>query len=71
GRPSRLLLPSSAGGPAHDRPATARAWLAAPHAVKNTGATHPGIADAPQVRLAKSYDVVIHLQRVEAAHMLE
>ncbi|MFI8404651.1 erythromycin esterase family protein [Streptomyces sp. NPDC085463] len=54
-----------------DAPATARAWLAAPHAVKNIGATYPGIADAPQVRLAKSYDVVIHLQRVEAARMLK
>ncbi|MGW2227999.1 erythromycin esterase family protein [Streptomyces formicae] len=53
-----------------DTPATARAWLAAPHIVKNIGATYPGIADAPQIRLAKTHDVVIHLQQVEAAHML-
>ncbi|WP_369211410.1 erythromycin esterase family protein [Streptomyces flavofungini] len=52
-------------------PAQARAWLAAPHTVKNIGATYPGIADAPQIRLAKSHDVVIHLQRVEAARMLK
>ncbi|GAA3506876.1 erythromycin esterase family protein [Streptomyces showdoensis] len=52
-------------------PAAARAWLAAPHTVKNIGATYPGIADAPQIRLSESYDVVIHLQRVEAAHMLK
>ncbi|MFF9457427.1 hypothetical protein [Streptomyces flaveolus] len=51
-----------------DTPAAARAWLAAPHTVKNIGATYPGIADAPQIRLAKAHDVVIHLQRVEAAH---
>ncbi|MER7541118.1 erythromycin esterase family protein [Streptomyces sp. NPDC097704] len=52
-------------------PTAARAWLAAPHTVKNIGATYPGIADAPQIRLSESYDVVIHLQRVEAAHMLK
>ncbi|MFI9115244.1 erythromycin esterase family protein [Streptomyces venezuelae] len=52
-------------------PAAARAWLAAPHTVKNIGATYPGIADAPQIRLSESYDVVIHLQRVEAARMLK
>ena len=51
-------------------PAAARAWLAAPHTVKNIGATYPGIADAPQVGLAQSYDAVIHLQRVEAARLL-
>lgn len=51
-------------------PAAARAWLAAPRTVKNIGATYPGIADAPQIRLAESHDVVIHLQRVEAARML-
>ncbi|MER6853156.1 erythromycin esterase family protein [Streptomyces flaveolus] len=54
-----------------DTPAAARAWLAAPHTVKNIGATYPGIADAPQIRLAQTHDVVIHLQRVEAAHMLK
>ncbi|MET7275440.1 erythromycin esterase family protein [Streptomyces flaveolus] len=52
-------------------PAAARTWLAAPHTVKNIGATYPGIADAPQIRLAQTHDVVIHLQRVEAAHMLK
>ncbi|MFI1814912.1 erythromycin esterase family protein [Streptomyces sp. NPDC020422] len=52
-------------------PTAARAWLAAPHTVKNIGATYPGIADAPQIRLSESYDAVIHLQRVEAAHMLK
>ncbi|MEU6106763.1 erythromycin esterase family protein, partial [Streptomyces flaveolus] len=54
-----------------DTPAAARAWLAAPHTVKNIGATYPGIADAPQIRLAQTHDVVIHLQQVEAAHMLK
>ncbi|MFD8273224.1 erythromycin esterase family protein [Streptomyces flaveolus] len=54
-----------------DTPTAARAWLAAPHTVKNIGATYPGIADAPQIRLAQTHDVVIHLQRVEAAHMLK
>ncbi len=52
-------------------PAPARAWLAAPHTIKNIGATYPGIADAPQVRLAQSHDVLIHLQQVEAARMLK
>ncbi|MFB1045345.1 erythromycin esterase family protein [Streptomyces chrestomyceticus] len=52
-------------------PAAARAWLAAPHTVKNIGATYPGIADAPQIRLADSHDVLIHLHRVEAARMLK
>ncbi|MFI2242656.1 erythromycin esterase family protein [Streptomyces chrestomyceticus] len=51
-------------------PAAARAWLAAPHTVKNIGATYPGIADAPQIRLADSHDVVIHLHQVQAARML-
>ncbi|WP_172384742.1 erythromycin esterase family protein [Streptomyces sp. MNP-20] len=54
-----------------DTPPTARTWLAAPHTVKNIGATYPGIADAPQIQLAKTHDVLIHLQRVEAAHMLK
>ncbi|MER6851316.1 hypothetical protein AB0A81_33570 [Streptomyces flaveolus] len=52
-------------------PAAARAWLAAPHTVKNIGATYPGIADAPQIRLAQTHDVVIHLPQVEAAHERE
>ncbi|WP_241269696.1 erythromycin esterase family protein [Streptomyces chrestomyceticus] len=52
-------------------PAAARTWLAAPHTVKNIGATYPGIADAPQIRLADSHDVLIHLHRVEAARMLK
>ncbi|WP_030670021.1 erythromycin esterase family protein [Streptomyces rimosus] len=52
-------------------PAAARAWLAAPHTVKNIGATYPGIADAPQIRLAQSHDVVIHLQQVKAARLLK
>ncbi|MFJ8856511.1 erythromycin esterase family protein [Streptomyces sp. NPDC102437] len=52
-------------------PEPARDWLAAPHTVKNIGATYPGIADAPQIRLAETHDVVIHLQRVEAARMLK
>ncbi|MFJ8133931.1 erythromycin esterase family protein [Streptomyces hydrogenans] len=51
-------------------PVAARTWLATPHTVKNIGATYPGIADAPQVGLAQSYDAVIHLQRVEAARLL-
>ncbi|MGW0122149.1 erythromycin esterase family protein [Streptomyces sp. NPDC003327] len=53
-----------------EAPAAARTWLAAPHTVKNIGATYPGIADAPQIRLSESYDVVIHLQQVESARML-
>ncbi|MEU7187231.1 erythromycin esterase family protein [Streptomyces sp. NPDC045470] len=52
-------------------PAAARTWLAAPHTVKNIGATYPGIADAPQIRLADSHDVVIHFHRVKAARMLK
>ncbi|MHC6624519.1 erythromycin esterase family protein [Streptomyces globosus] len=52
-------------------PAAARTWLAAPHTVKNIGATYPGIADAPRIRLAESHDLVIHLQQVEAARMLK
>ncbi|MFF9340491.1 MULTISPECIES: erythromycin esterase family protein [unclassified Streptomyces] len=54
-----------------DAPGPARTWLATPHTVKNIGATYPGIADAPQVRLAQSYDAVIHLHRVEAARLLK
>ncbi|WP_405636412.1 erythromycin esterase family protein [Streptomyces sp. NBC_01178] len=54
-----------------DTPAAARAWLAAPQTVKNIGATYPGIADAPQVRFAEAYDVVVHLHQVEAARMLK
>ncbi|KPI06624.1 Erythromycin esterase [Actinobacteria bacterium OV450] len=54
-----------------DTPAAARTWLAAPHTVKNIGATYPGIADAPQIPLAKTHDVIIHLQQVEAAHVLK
>ncbi|MFE6869542.1 erythromycin esterase family protein [Kitasatospora sp. NPDC057692] len=52
-------------------PAAARAWLAAPRTLRNIGATYPGIVDAPQIRLAESHDVVIHLQQVEAARMLK
>ncbi|GCD42550.1 erythromycin esterase family protein [Streptomyces paromomycinus] len=52
-------------------PAAARAWLGAPHTLKNIGATYPGIADAPQIRLADSHDVLIHLHRVAAARMLK
>ncbi|KWT63262.1 erythromycin esterase [Streptomyces albus subsp. albus] len=52
-------------------PAAARTWLATPHTVKNIGATYPGIADAPQIRLTDSHDVVIHLHRVQAARMLK
>ncbi|MEU6977782.1 hypothetical protein [Streptomyces sp. NPDC046371] len=51
--------------------AAARAWLAAPRSVKSIGAAYPGIAGAQQIRLAESRDVVIHLQRVEAARMLK
>ncbi|MFI5531790.1 erythromycin esterase family protein [Kitasatospora sp. NPDC051853] len=36
-------------------PAPARDWLAAPHTLKNIGATYPGIADVPQVGLAASH----------------
>ncbi|MFE7560036.1 erythromycin esterase family protein [Kitasatospora sp. NPDC057500] len=53
-----------------DAPAAARSWLAAPHTIKNIGATYPGIADAPQIRLTQTHDVLIHLQQVEAARML-
>ncbi|MFI9230917.1 erythromycin esterase family protein [Streptomyces rimosus] len=52
-------------------PAAARTWLATPHTVKNIGATYPGIADAPQIRLTDSHDVVIHLHRVQAARILK
>ncbi|MFI2415750.1 erythromycin esterase family protein [Streptomyces sp. NPDC018947] len=52
-------------------PAPARAWLTAPHTVKNIGATYPWSGDNPQIRLAETHDVIIHLQRVEAAHMLK
>ncbi|MFF7813525.1 erythromycin esterase family protein [Streptomyces sp. NPDC007945] len=51
-------------------PEAARSWLAAPRTVKNIGATYPGIADAPRIGLARSYDVLIHLQQVEAARLL-
>ncbi|MFI6584363.1 erythromycin esterase family protein [Embleya sp. NPDC050493] len=51
-------------------PTEARTWLAEPHTIKNIGATYPGIADAPQIRLAKTHDVVIHLRQVNAADML-
>ncbi|MFH9736761.1 erythromycin esterase family protein [Streptomyces roseolus] len=51
-------------------PAAARAWLATPHTVKNIGATYPGIADAPRIRLAQAHDIVLHLRQVEAARML-
>ncbi|MFG3547850.1 erythromycin esterase family protein [Streptomyces sp. NPDC047725] len=52
-------------------PAAARTWLATPHTVKNIGATYPGIADAPQIRLAESHDLVIHLHHVKAARLLK
>ncbi|MGW4381241.1 erythromycin esterase family protein [Kitasatospora sp. NPDC004531] len=51
-------------------PAPATTWLAEPHPIKNIGATYPGIADAPQVRLSETHDVLIHLEQVQAAHML-
>ncbi|CAM5603248.1 erythromycin esterase family protein [Streptomyces tanashiensis] len=51
-------------------PTAARAWLAEPHTIKNIGATYPGIADAPQIRLTQTHDVLIHLHQVQAAHML-
>ncbi|MFF8769213.1 erythromycin esterase family protein [Kitasatospora sp. NPDC015120] len=51
-------------------PTAARTWLAEPHTIKNIGATYPGIADAPQIRLAQTHDILIHLHQVEAAHML-
>ncbi|MFD8596008.1 erythromycin esterase family protein [Kitasatospora sp. NPDC059646] len=51
-------------------PTAARSWLAEPHTIKNIGATYPGIADAPQIRLAQTHDVLIHLQEVQAAQML-
>ncbi|MFE3203270.1 erythromycin esterase family protein [Embleya sp. NPDC059237] len=52
-------------------PGEARTWLAEPHTIKNIGATYPGIADAPQIQLAKTHDVVIHLRQVNAADMLD
>ncbi|MEV7796571.1 erythromycin esterase family protein, partial [Streptomyces sp. NPDC087512] len=52
-------------------PAAARTWLATPHTIKNIGATYPGIADAPQIRLAESHDLVIHLHHVKAARLLK
>ncbi|MFI8327021.1 erythromycin esterase family protein [Streptomyces sp. NPDC085529] len=51
-------------------PTAARTWLAEPHTIKNIGATYPGIADAPRIRLAQTHDVLIHLQQVQAARML-
>ncbi|MFD8598186.1 erythromycin esterase family protein [Kitasatospora sp. NPDC059646] len=51
-------------------PEPARAWLAAPHTVKNIGTTHPWPGSAPQIRLTQTHDVLIHLQQVEAARML-
>ncbi|MCG6497675.1 erythromycin esterase family protein [Kitasatospora sp. A2-31] len=51
-------------------PTAARTWLAEPHTIKNIGAAYPGIADAPQIRLAQTHDILIHLQQVQAAHML-
>ncbi|GAA3399265.1 erythromycin esterase family protein [Streptomyces roseoviridis] len=51
-------------------PPAARTWLAEPHMIKNIGATYPGIADAPRIRLAQTHDVLIHLHQVQAAHML-
>ncbi|MFE6872620.1 erythromycin esterase family protein [Kitasatospora sp. NPDC057692] len=51
-------------------PAPARTWLAEPHTIKNIGATYPGIADAPQIRLTQTHDILIHLHQVQAAHML-
>ncbi|GAA3044821.1 hypothetical protein GCM10017562_02480 [Streptomyces roseofulvus] len=51
-------------------PTVARTWLAEPHTIKNIGATYPGIADAPRIRLAQTHDVLMHLEQVEAAHML-
>ncbi|AZM87152.1 erythromycin esterase family protein [Streptomyces sp. W1SF4] len=52
-------------------PSPARTWLAEPRTVKNIGATYPGLADAPQIRLAQTHDVIIHLQQIQAARLLE
>ncbi|MET9290635.1 erythromycin esterase family protein [Streptomyces sp. NPDC003077] len=52
-------------------PAAARAWLAAPRTVRNIGTAYPWSGDSPQIRLAETHDVVIHLQRVEAARLLK
>ncbi|MET8544409.1 erythromycin esterase family protein [Kitasatospora sp. NPDC004799] len=53
-----------------DAPAPARAWLTAPHTVKNIDTTHPWPGSAPQIRLAQTHDVLIHLQQVQAAREL-
>ncbi|MFJ9576201.1 erythromycin esterase family protein [Streptomyces sp. NPDC101191] len=50
-------------------PTAACTWLAEPHTIKNIGATYP-VADAPRIRLTQTHDVLIHLQQVQAAHML-
>lgn len=52
-------------------PAAARTWLATPRTVKTIGTVYPWSGDNPQIRLAETHDVIIHLQRVEAAHMLK
>ncbi|KAA6215135.1 erythromycin esterase family protein [Streptomyces albofaciens JCM 4342] len=52
-------------------PAAARTWLTAPHTVKNIGATYPWSGNAPQIRLAETHDVVIHLHQVQAARLLK
>ncbi|MER0240654.1 erythromycin esterase family protein [Streptomyces sp. HSW2009] len=52
-------------------PPAARAWLATPRTVKNIGTNYPGNMDTPQIRLAESHDIVVHLHRVGAARMLK
>nr|BFD84656.1 hypothetical protein StreXyl84_40570 [Streptomyces sp. Xyl84] len=68
--PGPTLPPATTSSTCAPPPTAARAWLAEPHTVKNIGATYPGIADAPQIRLTQTHDVLIHVHQVQAAHML-
>ncbi|PZG51943.1 erythromycin esterase [Spongiactinospora gelatinilytica] len=49
-------------------PARARAWLQVPRPTGVVGTVYP--VAAPLIRLAHSYDMLIHLRRITAAHLL-
>nr|WSX53858.1 erythromycin esterase family protein [Streptomyces sp. NBC_00974] len=51
-------------------PAGARDWLAAPHTVKRIGTAYPAPDTDPQISLAQSHDILIHLHQVTAAKLL-
>ncbi|MET9467743.1 erythromycin esterase family protein [Streptomyces sp. NPDC006544] len=51
-------------------PAGARDWLAAPHTVKRIGTAYPAPHTDPQISLARSHDILIHLHQVTAAELL-